>query len=144
MCAYIWSYKSLYKLLKDLRRCQLVYSQISQLNNLFFFLQYRCLFKIIRKNIFGRTALNIFVREVYNETYFFRRHVTILRWLFMSNLLIYFQISSEVTDVKEKVACQWIVDTIFSIIEILGCFWYFLIVFSTGSEILEILQIYYC
>ena len=55
----------------------------------------------------------------------------------MSSRLIYFEIPSTVTHVKEKLALFSKLDTILLIIEILGCFWYFLIAFSTGSEMLE-------
>ena len=49
-------------------------------------------------------------------------------------------ISSEVTDVKKKAASLSTLDTTFLIIEILECLWYFLIAFSPGSEMLEVLQ----
>ena len=67
-----------------------------------------------------------------------------LSWVafFMSSLFISFEISSAVTRVKEKLASFSTLDTILLIIEILGCFWYFLIAFSTGSEILETLLRY--
>ena len=68
-----------------------------------------------------------------------------LSWVafFMSSRFISFEISSTVTPMKEKVASFSTHDAVLLIIEILGCFWYFLIACSTGSEMLETLLRYY-
>ena len=60
----------------------------------------------------------------------------------ISSLLIYFEISSEVTKyVKEYSASLLTHEAVFLFIELLGRFLYFLITFSVGLEILEVLQI---
>ena len=67
-----------------------------------------------------------------------------LSWVafFMSSRFVSFETSSTVTHMKEKLALFSTFDTILLIIEILGCFLYFLIAFSTGSEMLETLLRY--
>ena len=103
-------------------------------------------FKIIWKGTFSKTAINIFVQEICNKTwklvYHFCRNITLLRCLNKSFNLISLLISSEVTDVKEKVAFLSSLDTTYLIITTLGFFWYFVAAFPTELAMLEALQIY--
>ena len=62
-----------------------------------------------------------------------------LSWVtfFMSSRFIFFEISSLVSHVKEKVASFSKLDTNLPIIDILGYFWYSLIALSARSKILK-------
>ena len=105
-----------------------------------------CFFKIIREGTFSATGINILCRKPVKR--FGSCFITFVgisvSWVafFMSSLFISFEISSTATHVKEKLASFSVRDTILLIIEILGCFWYFLIAFSNGSEMLETLLRY--
>ena len=67
-----------------------------------------------------------------------------LSWVvyFMSSLLISFKIPSEVTDVRGKTSCRHLPDNIFFNNRDTRMCLLFLIAFSTGQEMLEVLQIY--
>ena len=62
--------------------------------------------------------------------------------LLISSLLIYFEMSSQVTHVKDNTASLLTVEASLSLIELLGHFLYFLITFSIELEILEVMQIH--
>ena len=64
-------------------------------------------------------------------------------FFFKSSRFISFKISSTLTHVIEKLASFSTLNTILLIMEILGCFWYLLIAFSAGSEILDASLRYY-
>ena len=137
LCTH-YSYHELlsYKLERFGKMLAILYLNFSVLR---YFIWVGCTFlKIIAKNTFSKT--NVFAQEIYTETWkllcYFCRYITLLGCLLMSSLLISFKISCKSDRCEKESSFLFDTRNHFLIIEILE---WFLIAFSTGSEILGIL-----